>query len=169
MYSVVKTPESQAVDREKFRHVVGHFASGVTIVTARHADADFGLTASSVASLSLDPPMMLVCVNRQAGTCGAIVNSGRFAVNILREDQAALALQFSRQGGDKFLGVTIARSGDGLPLIPDALARIECRVVSSIDGGSHTVFLGEVGRAEALEGNPLVYYRGKMGQFMPGK
>jgi flavin reductase (DIM6/NTAB) family NADH-FMN oxidoreductase RutF len=158
-----------SIDRDAFRNVIGHFASGVTVITSRSTTTDVGLTASAVSSLSLDPPMLLVCINRAAATCTVVAETRRFVVNILREDQAGLAMQFAKPGApDKFAGINLARSADGLPLLPGALAHIECRVVNAIDGGSHTVFLAEVESASSHDGAPLLYFRGKMGKFSAG-
>ncbi len=153
------------VDRELFRSVIGHFASGVAILTARHEGIDYGLTASAVSSLSLDPPMLLVCVNKTSNTRKAIAQSQVFAVNILRENQSEVAFQFARSHPDKFRGMSVSYGELGAPLLGDALATIECRVIEEVTGGTHSVFLAEVQSAQAAEGMPLTYYRGRMGRF----
>jgi flavin reductase (DIM6/NTAB) family NADH-FMN oxidoreductase RutF len=100
-------------DKDTFRHVIGHFASGVTVLTTRNGDEDFGATASAVSSLSLEPPMLLVCLNRRSSTQEAIHASGRLGVNILDEDQGIVAERFaSPRGTDKFAGLNVQR-GDG--------------------------------------------------------
>ncbi|MGD9528926.1 MAG: flavin reductase [Dehalococcoidia bacterium] len=150
---------------QTFRHVIGHFASGVTVLTTR-CDDDLGATASAVSSLSLDPPMLLVCLNRGSSTQAAIHASGRFAVNILDEEQGDLAERFaSPSGTDKFAGLAVERGEDGIPLLADALASCECRVSESVVAGTHRVFLSDVIRAVAREGSPLTYFRGKFGRF----
>ena len=155
------------VDRERFRSVMGHFASGVTIISARHEGIDYGLTASAVSSLSLDPPMLLICVNKTSNTRNAIEASGVFAVNILRESQSEVARKFSTSRADKFTSLSVSYGDLGVPLLDNMLATIECRVVESVSGGTHTVFLAEVEAALATEGMPLTYFRGRMGHFTP--
>src|SRR5436190_7043988 len=112
---------SQNVDQAVFRDVIGRFASGVTVITTRTGDIDYGTTASAVSSLSMDPPMLLVCLNKTSETMQAIAASGWFAVNILGEHQADIAYAFARKAPDKFEGITISRGRMELPLIPGAL------------------------------------------------
>lgn len=149
--------------QEVFRDVIGHFAAGVTVVTARDGGLDYGVTVSAVCSLSLEPPMLLVCLNRASRTQGAISRGRSFAVNILGLSGRQLARRFATDRDDKFEGVEIERGGLGHPLLKDAIARVECRVVEEATGGTHTVFLSEVERAERFEGEPLVYFRGEFG------
>jgi flavin reductase (DIM6/NTAB) family NADH-FMN oxidoreductase RutF len=156
-----------AFDGERYRHVIGHFATGVTVITSRHDDADHGATASAVCSVSLDPPSLLVCLNRAAVTETAVRESGTFVVNILREDQGELAMRFAGRHGEKFAGLDVGRSAEGDPVLGDALARLECRVRDAVTGGTHTVFFGEVQRAEASHGDPLAYFRGRFGRLSP--
>ncbi|MGE0216569.1 flavin reductase [Mycolicibacterium sp.] len=153
------------VDPADFRRVVGHLASGVTVLTTSDGAVDAGMTASSVTSLSLDPPMMLACVNNAAPTAHAIKRNGRFAINILREGQEELAHQFAAPSRDKFRDVAVHRNSVDIPLLTDSLAQIECRVGETIIGGTHTVFLGVVTGAVAGQGQPLTYFRGGFGRF----
>ena len=155
----------QLVDRDLFRDVIGHFASGVTVITARNEGIDYGLTASAVSSLSVEPPMMLVCINKETGTNNAISRSKTFAVNILREDQADVAMQFAKPQADKFRDVDVSYGELGEPLLEGVLAHLECRVAEEVTGGTHSVFLAEVQSARAEEGEPLAYFRGQMGRF----
>ena len=152
-------------DRDLYRQVIGHFASGVAVITTRTAGRRFGMTASAVTSLSLEPPMLLVCINRRAPTCAAVSDAGVFGVSILTEDQSDIAERFARPSEDKFAGIPVDDGTAGLPLLRDALARLECRVVEDVAGGTHAVFLGEVLRAEAGSGLPLTYYRGRFGRL----
>ena len=158
-------PIMSPVDERVFREVIGRFASGVTVVTTRAEDQDFGTTASAVSSLSLEPPMMLVCLNRTSETRRAILATGWFGVNVLSETQARLADRFARKAPDKFRDVDVVRVQSGAPLIANALARIECRVADTATGGTHTIFLGDVYHAAGEEGAPLTYYRGRFGRF----
>jgi flavin reductase (DIM6/NTAB) family NADH-FMN oxidoreductase RutF len=153
------------VDRERFRSVMGHFASGVTVISTRYEGIDYGLTASAVSSLSLDPPMLLICVNKTSNTRVAIEASGVFVVNILGEKQSKVARQFATSRPDKFADLSVSYGELGVPLLDDMLATIECRVVEIVSGGTHTVFLAEVEAAQAREGMPLTYFRGRMGRF----
>ncbi|QNN54584.1 flavin reductase [Nocardioides mesophilus] len=156
---------SSALDGQHFRHVVGHLASGVTVVTTRTATGPHGMTASSVTSLSLDPPMMLACLNRAAPTAHAVSESGRYAVNVLGQEHAHLAQQFAVPSEDKFRGVGLTAGEHDLPLLAEALAHIECEVVEEITGGTHSIFVGRVLSASAGQGQPLTYFRGGFGRF----
>ncbi|MFF0371671.1 flavin reductase [Micromonospora sp. NPDC005087] len=159
------TSTDRSVDAANFRHVVGHLASGVTVVTTEADGKRHGMTASSVTSLSLDPPMMLACINNAVPTAQAVSMSRRYVVNVLGEDQGELAKQFAIASSDKFRGVALRIGAFGLPLLSDALAHIECEVVESVVGGTHTIFLGRVVSATAGQGQPLTYFRGGFGRF----
>jgi len=152
-------------DRETFRHVIGHFASGVTVLTTHHGGEDFGATASAVSSLSLDPPMLLVCLNTRGSTQQAIHGSRAFGVNILDEDQGIVAERFASPHGPKFEGLNVERGEGDVPLLADSLAYCECSVAEDVVAGTHRVFLANVTRAVAREGSPLTYFRGKFGRF----
>jgi flavin reductase (DIM6/NTAB) family NADH-FMN oxidoreductase RutF/DNA-binding GntR family transcriptional regulator len=160
-----RTAGPPAFDADTFRHVVGHLPSGVTVVTTRTPENAFGMTASSVTSLSLDPPMMLACLNKSSPTSGAVSQAGAFAVNVLGEGHEHLAQQFAVRSDDKFTGVAVVEGTLGVPVLADALAHIECEVVEEVSGGTHTVFLGRVVEAKAEEGSPLTYFRGGFGRF----
>ncbi|MQA96572.1 MAG: flavin reductase [Streptosporangiales bacterium] len=154
------------VGGETFRHVIGHFASGVAVVTGRDdAGVPVGVTASAVASVSLEPPMLLVCLNSRLYTCDVLAETGHFGVNILASGQDALARRFAYDPGDRFAGLRILPGRLGSPLLDAALARLDCRVVSTAEGGTHRVFFAEVVQAAAGEGAPLTYYRGRFGAF----
>lgn len=153
------------VDAGTFRHVVGHLASGVTVVTTQAAGRRHGMTASSVTSLSTDPPMMLACLNNAAPTADAVATAGAYVVNVLGEGQGELARQFATASSDKFRDVGLRAGVLGLPVLDDALAHIECEVVERVVGGTHTIFLGRVASATAHAGQPLTYFRGGFGRF----
>jgi flavin reductase (DIM6/NTAB) family NADH-FMN oxidoreductase RutF len=148
-----------------FREVIGHFATGVTVITALHEDRRYGTTASAVSSVSLEPPMLLICMNQNSSTGQAVAASKHFTVNILAEDQPDLAVHFASKGSDKFATVAYTTGRRGDPLINDALATLECRVTESPTGGTHTVFLAEVDRVSARRGSPLAYFRGQFGRL----
>lgn len=138
---------------------MGHFASGVTVVTTALDGVLYGLTVSSFASLSLDPQLVLVSIDHSVGSHAAIHESGLFAVNILREDGERLSRHFATRDSAKFKGIAYQTGQTGVPLLDDALATIECRVVQEAAGGDHTIFIGEVVSTNASEGKPLLYYR----------
>lgn len=160
-----RTATQRRLTSAEFRDVIGSFASGVTVITTVDREAPYGTTASAVASLSLEPPMVLVCLNRTSSTGQAISRARRFAINVLDEDQAELASRFARKDPDKFAGVDHVRGVTGQPLLARALATIECSVVEEVTGGTHTVFLSEVDAASARQGSPLAYFRGQFGRL----
>jgi flavin reductase (DIM6/NTAB) family NADH-FMN oxidoreductase RutF len=162
--------EEEAMDRMDeavFREVVGHFTTGVAVITTRRGAERFGVTASAVSSLSMEPPMLLVCLNRRLPTRDALLHTRRFAVNILAEHQRELALQFATRQADKFAGASVHDGADGVPLLGDALAYLECSVTEHVDAATHTVFLAAVRSATARTGAPLTYFRGGFGRFAP--
>ena len=146
---------------DDFRRVLSHFATGVTLITTLDGDArPTGLTASAFTSVSLEPPLVLVCVDHKAQCFPAIREAGRFAVNILGADQEHLSRRFASARTDKFDGVTYEVSDRGLPLIAGALARLECTTMSAHVEGDHTIFVGRVDGADVSSGQPLLYFRG---------
>ncbi|HMQ31963.1 MAG TPA: flavin reductase family protein [Chloroflexaceae bacterium] len=147
------------IDEALFRQVMGHFASGVTVVTTAHGGRLGGITVSSFASLSLQPMLVLVCIDHGAGSRGAIAEAGQFAVNILADTQEYLSRRFASAEAEKFIPGTYELSPRGLPLLNGALAHIECRLHSALPGGDHTIFVGEVVAAKCNDGCPLLYYR----------
>jgi flavin reductase (DIM6/NTAB) family NADH-FMN oxidoreductase RutF len=151
------------LDPDLFRDVIGHFATGVTIITTRDEGSDFGVTVSAISSLSLQPPMLLACLNRTSRTQAAIRRTGGFAVNVLGVHQHELARLFATDRDDKFDGLAVRHGTLGHPLLDDALAHVECEVVEEAAGGTHTVFLAEVRHAERFDGEPLLYFRGQFG------
>lgn len=156
---------TRSLTADEFREVISHFASGVTVVTVLHDGRPLGTTASAVTSLSLDPPMLLVCMNKQSATGRAVAAAKRFAVNILAADQLDLAERFAQKGGDKFAGVETIPGKWGEPIFGDALATLECRVAEETTGGTHSVFLAEVESGTARSGTPLAYFRGSFGRL----
>ena len=148
------------IDKNEFRQALGHFAAGVTIITTRGADgAPYGLTATAFSSVSLDPPLVLVCVDKKSETYPHFA-SGVFAVNLLTSKQEGLSGTFAKSGGDKFAGMTCEQGNTGAPLLADTLGYLECRIVHTYAGGDHTIFVGEVVATRMRDGDPLLYYRG---------
>ncbi len=138
---------------------MGHFGSGVTVVTTRLEQVNYGMTVSSFASLSLVPPLVLICIDQTVATHDAIQRAGCFAVNILAENGEALSRRFAGRDPDKFGGVAFHAGLTGAPLLDLALATLECRLVQQVDSGDHTIFIGEVIAADTHPGKPLIYYR----------
>ena len=146
----------------EFRTVMGHFATGVTVVTTRDSGGNFlGLTANAVTSVSLDPPLILVCVDKQAESHPAFSASGAYNVNILTKDQEPLSRTFSKSGGDKFNGLGYTLADNGVPVLNGSLAHMACEIRNEVDAGDHTIYIGEVKEmAMDHEANPLLYFRG---------
>ncbi|QHC37184.1 flavin reductase family protein [Komagataeibacter xylinus] len=155
-------------DRERFRFAMGHFASGVAVVTSSDADINHGATISAVSSVSLDPPQLLVCLNTRSATCKAITETGYFVLHILSAEQEALAFHFAAPAGDKFSDEVGRRDEAGHFFLHEALVHMRCRVSETLTGGTHRVFIAHVETLEVEDGDPLVYFRGKFGKFNPG-
>ena len=155
------------VSSTDYRNAISRFLSGVSVVTSRHAGVAQGITASAVCSVTLEPPTLLVCLNRQSATCQAVTESGNFCVNVLGEQQRAVAQIFSTKSKDKFAeleaieGEKIVEGESGTPLLRGAIAQLECRVTSHTDVGTHRIFFGEVLATAASDGEPLAYFRGQ--------
>jgi flavin reductase (DIM6/NTAB) family NADH-FMN oxidoreductase RutF/DNA-binding GntR family transcriptional regulator len=166
MPTVSDAPTQSSFDSAVFRTVIGTVTSGVMVLTSRDDDGDHGMTISAVSSLSLEPPMLLVCLNMNSRTQQAVLSAGSFAVHVLDDRQAWIAERFAMPAGDdKFEGVTVSSGSVSAPVLSDALAVVECRVREAVTGGTHRVFLADVVHAQAREGSPLAYYRGKFGRF----
>lgn len=157
------------IDEADFRRIMGHFATGVAVVATRDADGALrGLTANAVASVSLEPPLVLACVDRGAESHDAIAASGRFSVNVLAAGQEALARRFAEwPAGLKFDGIGHRTAATGAPVLEDALAWVDCRLWAAYPGGDHTIFVGEVAAGGARDASPLLYFRGGYGRFEP--
>jgi flavin reductase (DIM6/NTAB) family NADH-FMN oxidoreductase RutF len=150
------------ISPDDFRHALSHFATGVTIVTTCDADQrPTGLTASAFSSVSLDPPLVLICVDHKSQSFPHLRESGRFAINILHCDHEGLSRRFASSRLDKFDGVEFRMGTLGVPLIEQALAQLECRTVSAHVEGDHTIFVGRVEAVHTGDGEPLLYYRGR--------
>jgi 3-hydroxy-9,10-secoandrosta-1,3,5(10)-triene-9,17-dione monooxygenase reductase component len=150
-----------AIDRAEFRNVMGRFAAGVTVVTTAGSDqAPYGLTATAFTSVSLDPPLVLVCIDKKSETYPHFAASGTFAVNFLARDQEEISRRFAVSGGDKFAGTSWLRGQLGVPLLAGTIGNVECRVLHSYDGGDHTIYVGQVEFGAVDDGEPLIYFRG---------
>ncbi|HYC58889.1 MAG TPA: flavin reductase family protein [Thermoanaerobaculia bacterium] len=147
------------IDEARFKEAMSHFASGVTVVTTEHDGMPYGMTVASFASLSLRPPLVLVCIEKSVKTHEAIRAAGVFGVSILARTQADVSGKFASKADDKFAGVTVRQGANGVPLIDGAICTLECRVHEQLPGGDHSIFIGEVLDAQTSDGQPLVYYR----------
>jgi flavin reductase (DIM6/NTAB) family NADH-FMN oxidoreductase RutF len=153
------------VDQTAFREAISHFASGVTVITTVHEGRRAGMTASAVSSVSLEPILLLVCINTKLATHTAIEQSRRFVVNVLGEGQEELALRFARPAEDRFAGIA-TRTDHELPVLEDAIAHFVCDVHERFPGGDHSIFIGEVRECAAKPGrHPLVYFRSGFGSL----
>ena len=151
---------------DDFRRVLGHFATGVTILTATDGESrPTGLTVSAFCSVSLDPPQILVCVDHKSQSYPALRDGAFFAVNILTTEHESVSRRFATTRLDKFDGVPWSRGTLGVPLIDGALAQLECRTVSRHVEGDHTILVGRVEEARNAAGEPLLYFRGKYGRL----
>lgn len=140
---------------------LGMFATGVTIVTAFDADRPVGITVNSFASVSLDPPLILWSVSRDATCASAFAKGRRFCVHVLAAGQEMLALRFARTGDDKFADLDWTSSTHGTPLLPGCIAEFHCSVNACHAGGDHTIIVGRVDAWLAREGHALVFHRGR--------
>jgi flavin reductase (DIM6/NTAB) family NADH-FMN oxidoreductase RutF len=148
-----------SVDAAAFRRALGQFATGVTVVLTRAADGRrLGLTANAFCSVSLEPPMVLVCVGRRSEAHAGFVESGRFGVSVLAEGQEDVSRRFAARGPERFEGFELEEGPHGSPLVPGALARLECRVTAAHEAGDHVIYVGEVLAADSAPGAPLVYH-----------
>jgi flavin reductase (DIM6/NTAB) family NADH-FMN oxidoreductase RutF len=145
------------VSQEQFRALMRKFASSVAVITTRHDGVDHGMTATAVCSVSVDPPSILVVVNRASRSYPLISASRRFVVNILSDDQRALSQRFAKDLDDKFSGIRIRPGIQGIPIIEGAAAIIECVISSEAAAETHTIFVGRVVGGEVASGLPLVY------------
>ena len=156
------------IDQSELRRIMGHFATGVTVITTRDEDGHpFGLTANAVTSVSLVPPLILACVDKSADTYPYFDRSKVFAVNILSGEQEGLSRRFAISGGEKFEGVGYHKNEQGCAILDDAVGHIDCRIVQSFDSGDHTIYIGEVLSGEAGEMPPLLFYRGGYRKLAP--
>jgi flavin reductase (DIM6/NTAB) family NADH-FMN oxidoreductase RutF len=152
------------VTGDELRHAIGHFATGVTVVTSHDPESGpVGTTASAVSSLSIDPALLLVCLGRASATLRAIRAHGRFAVNVLAAEQRELSARFARPGGlASWDGVAVEAGTSGVPRLAGALATLECTLEQLLAGGDHEIVVGLVRDALVSDGyaEPLLHWRG---------
>jgi 3-hydroxy-9,10-secoandrosta-1,3,5(10)-triene-9,17-dione monooxygenase reductase component len=160
------TSDGSSFDSAKYRQVLGHFPTGVTVITAVADGAPAGLAVGSFASLSLEPPQVLFCASHTSSTWPKIRQAGMFCANILSESQEDVCRNFASKGDDKFAEIGWKRTGTGSPLIEGVLAYIDCEIESIVPSGDHDVVIGAVRELEVLhEGGPLLFFRGGYGRF----
>jgi flavin reductase (DIM6/NTAB) family NADH-FMN oxidoreductase RutF len=150
-----------AFDSLAQRRIMGHFATGVTVVTAYQNGEIHGMTANAVTSLSLNPPLVLVAVDKQAAMHATLKESRCFALNILAESQEHLSRRFAMRGPKEVNDLTWIKAESGAPILADALGYVDCRLAEILPGGDHDVFIGEILVGDARGGPPLLYYGGK--------
>jgi 3-hydroxy-9,10-secoandrosta-1,3,5(10)-triene-9,17-dione monooxygenase reductase component len=157
------------VTPESFRRTMSHHAAAVTVVTAVDPEGrPVGLTANSVTSVSLEPPLVLVCLSTSSASLAVIRGTGGFAINLLGADDAALASSFAlKDAAERFKGVALKSEGGQVPVLEAAIAWMECRVHQTFPAGDHVVVVGAVTAVEAGDGDPLVYYRGQYRRLCP--
>jgi flavin reductase (DIM6/NTAB) family NADH-FMN oxidoreductase RutF len=152
------------VSEEKFRYVMGHFATGVTILASRDPSGEpVGLTVNAFSSVSLDPPLILVCVHKEAEAHGSILRAGHFGLSFLNREQAHLAVTFATADPkERYEGLETEEGPAGSPLFPGAIAWVDCEVEETYPGGDHSVIIGRVVACEAQGGDPLLFFKGSL-------
>ncbi|MBT3330422.1 MAG: flavin reductase family protein [Rhodospirillaceae bacterium] len=161
----MKIQETVQIDQRAFRDAMGCFASAVTVISTTTKDGQaVGTTVNSFNSVSLDPPLVLFCLGREATNFDHFMSSGRFAVNILRQDQDHISTGFASDGSNFFQTLESETSNLGNPLVPNTLATFDCEIDAIHDGGDHIILIGRVSELRHdPEGDPLLYYRGRYG------
>ena len=161
----VVSDRTSAIDQARFREVLGHFATGVTIVTAMEEEGPVGFPCQAFTSLSLDPALSAVAPAKSSTSWPKIAAAGAFCVNILSSTQEALCRSFAVTGTDKFAGVGWSTAVTGAPVLDGALAFIDCHLEHIYDAGDHELVIGRVLDMGVGEGAPLLYYRSGFGGF----
>jgi flavin reductase ActVB len=151
--------EDLSVTAEQFRLACSRFATGVTVATVLDAEGTpHGLTVSSFTSVSLDPPLVLICLGHAVTVIEAFRQAKHFGINVLTADQRAISDRFARKGLDRFDGLAWARGATGVPILPGVLAAIECAVHDRFTSGDHDIFVGRMVHTKVAEGEPLLYF-----------
>ncbi|MBV1887147.1 MAG: flavin reductase family protein [Parvibaculaceae bacterium] len=165
-------PAKETVASADWREAMGSFVAGVTVVTCADEEGEYGTTVSAFSSVSMDPPLLLVCMDTKSRTCGRIEKNKKFAINILAEDQKELAYRFaSSKIEHQYTDVSYVRGQEGSPLLEGAICQIECRLTDSVNSGDHQILIGAPTNVKILSHlEPLVYVRGGfhgLGEKMP--
>ena len=160
------TQPASAFDHASFRAVLGHFATGVVVVTASDNGVPVGMTCNSFTSVSLDPPMVLFCAAKSSSTWPRIQSAGRFAVNFLDDDGEEICRLFAQKDADRFARISHRAGRSGSPVLDDALAFVECETAAEHEAGDHVIVVGRaIELGSRSEGKPLVFFRGGYGRF----
>ncbi|HZD39304.1 MAG TPA: flavin reductase family protein [Terriglobales bacterium] len=150
------------LDPKELRRVMGHFATGVTVITTRDIQGvPYGLTANAFISLSLDPSLVLISVDKTAHCYGCFHASKVFAVNFLSDEQEEISRRFATKGIDKFAGLEWYEGSNGAAILAGVIGYVECRMTEWHEGGDHTIIVGEIVNARASGGRPLLFFQGK--------
>lgn len=150
-----------SISKDEFRAALGRFASGVTVITTRGTDGFLhGITVSAFSSVSMNPPLILVCIDKGASSHQSFEESEHFVVNILGAEQQHYSDLFASHSADKFETVDYTETESGIPVLKDALVNLECRKTNAHDDGDHTIFIGEILKSNVRDGEPLVYFHG---------
>lgn len=157
-----------AISKDEFRAALGRFPSGVTVITTfdNREERPLGITVSAFCSVSLEPPLVLICIDKDAYIHDFLKTFGAFGVNILAEDQTKVSNLFASRNPEMFKEVSYKKGELDLPLLNDVLVNMECRIVQSYEGGDHTIFLGEVVSSDVNDNNPLLYFHGGYGKIV---
>jgi 3-hydroxy-9,10-secoandrosta-1,3,5(10)-triene-9,17-dione monooxygenase reductase component len=158
---------AKVVEAPMYRHVMGHFASGVAIVTATSPTGPVGLTCQSFFALSMDPPLVAVAPGRSSTSWPLVAEAGAFCVNILSNDQESVCRGFAVSGADKFSGVRWSLTPNGSPLIEGVLAWLDCTIETSYPAGDHHLVVARVHELGTGSGEPLLFFRSGFGTFLP--
>ena len=150
-----------AIDGATQRRILGHFATGVTVITTGAAGgSEWGMTANSITSLSLDPPLVLFAIDRSNQMLRQLAATPAFAINILRADQEALSRRFAMPGPKDFAGIAVTFADSGAPIFSDCLGYLDCTVHARHPGGDHEIVVGEIVGGGLAGGKPLLFYGG---------
>jgi flavin reductase (DIM6/NTAB) family NADH-FMN oxidoreductase RutF len=156
------------IDPQELRRVMGHFATGVTVITTKDKDGGpNGLTANAFMSLSLNPPLILISIDKAATCYACFAPQNAFTVNFLSEDQEEISRRFATKGIDKFAGLKWKEGSNGAAILDGVLGHVECKITQCYDGGDHTIVLGEILNVHANGEHPLLFFKGKY-QRLPG-
>ena len=160
-------PGRAAVDGDAFKAALSRWASGITVVTAQGPDGPVGLTASAFSSLSLHPPLVLVCIGQASFHHDHLAQAPGFGVHILEAGQEELSNTFAFKREDRFAGLDVQEGPLGVPLLPGALARLACERYEVVEGGDHSILIGRVIEAEVADGDPLAWWQGGYRRLAP--
>jgi 3-hydroxy-9,10-secoandrosta-1,3,5(10)-triene-9,17-dione monooxygenase reductase component len=152
-------------DAHRFREVMGHFATGVTVVTAMHEHQPVGFTCQSFVSLSLDPPLVALAPSKASTSWPRIRTAGGFCVNVLSDRQEQVCQAFARSGSDKFAGIEWSPGVTGAPVLTRSLAWVECGLEATYEAGDHELVIGRVRSVSTGQGTPLLFYRSRLARL----